>query len=282
MKGTVHLQVYSGLGCRLRCVLAAVTYTQRSGKSLHVNWLRKDKSQTLGTFDVSLNELWRGPYEVTNKEGNWGAKLLTPKDELAAALDTDGDVWIRTDTTMAFGCPDLAGCLQTHLTPTSLLANRTAALMKGLPRPIIGLHFRDAVMSRSRAPDLNWYVDQLREMPEWPVYLCTDTPEMANAVRERLGDRVLIAEREDDEPVGTYNRAGIIQVAAELYVLAACDWVFGSRGSTYSELVALMRGAEKIGRARDAKRMKANLTGGRYADEACGVDTKALAEVIGV
>lgn len=274
------MKVIGGLACRVRCVIAAVAYTQRTGKRLVVDWKKKDKAQKLGTFDVSLEELWEGPYEVTDTGKSWNGTYRTPRDELAAALDGDGDLRIRTDSALAFGrwnVPNLGYWFRRYMLPTEMLANRIVALTSNLPSPLIGVHVRDAKPGSQRAPDLDWYRRTIAERPAWPIRLCTESQRVADWFAAWYGDRVSISKREDDRPVGTYNRSGILHVAAELYLLADhCDWVIGSKRSTYSELVALMRGAVKIGSARTASAAAPNTRGGLYEDQAVPPDDSDL------
>jgi len=282
--GVIHLQVIGGLASRMRCVLAAIQASRRTGKRLVVDWPKAEAAQRpLGTFAVSLEELWAGPYTVVDAGHVMGGAVRTPRNEVPAALGRGGDVQIRADSPYELGewCDmRLAETFRQSLCATPMLSEEVKRLRDRLPRPAIGAHVRIANLSEERQPNYPWYFSRLDSLPPWPVYLAADSPEAAAAFGARLGGRLVLPERGDRLPVGTYNREGILRVAAELQVLSECDWVLGSRRSTYSELVCLLRGGEKIGPARKANRAAPNVRGGRYEDAAVPADSESLAEVL--
>lgn len=74
------------------------------------------------------------------------------------------------------------------------------------------------------------------ENPDARIFLATDDQTVKRQLKMRLGDSLLM----NPEPAARNTTQGMIDAAAELYILASCSHIYGSFWSSFSEVAALM------------------------------------------
>ena len=137
----------------------------------------------------------------------------------------------------------------------------------GTSRPVIGVNVRSA-QKDPRTVGVEWFIETIAKLPKsLAIFLATDDHTVTEAFASAFGDRVYQFQRK--APPGStwykYDRDSIIKQAAELYILAECDWVIGSNHSSMSQTVAFMRGATYTG-PHEKPGGLGNLWAARYCD----------------
>jgi hypothetical protein len=92
---------------------------------------------------------------------------------------------------------------------------------------------------------IEWWHGQTFE-PWRRAFLATDNAAAYRLMHDRYGDNLQSFPRSIgpyERDWYLYDRESILKQAAELYVLAKCEFVIGSNHSSMSEMVAFMRGA---------------------------------------
>ena len=247
---TLNLEVMGGLVSRLRAVLAADIWCRRHGHDLVVNWPRiQPNLPEWDGFRARLSYLWQHPWieqdmgvqywpkEITHQKGGYKVRTCHP-ETFDVRADELREAFLR-------------------LVPRPRLQRAIDAVcMRPSLRMIVGVQVRSYIPQPGNPP-VEWYVEKLAER-DGLFYLVADERSTGEILRAAYPGRVL--ERKKDYQ---YGRRGILHSAADLYVLSQCDWVIGSAGSSYAELVAVLRGAKITGPLGEP----GSIQGGRYEDK---------------
>lgn len=252
---TFHLQVNGGLASRLRVVVGGIAYCEATGRRLHVDWPLIEKSETSGKFPIRFGDIWKYDLEETNGTVIWGGAKN-------ANLDCGGDVRLRTCHIEPF-LPYLKRPFRHYVNQLSMQPKTAAMVDSMLPRLkavlTAGVNIRCAISDpHTKKPDWFWErMEKVQSGSALPMqfFLSTDEKEVSDATKARF----LVIERPQ---TFLYDTEGIRGRAADIYLLDACDWVIGSNHSSYSQFVAMLRGAEYLGSHEKPEGLK----GGRYED----------------
>lgn len=270
----LHLQVMGGLGSRLRVVVGALAYCQKVGRQLVVHWPRNEPSETLGVFDCRLSDLYAGPFEETGADETHWTGVKDP-----AVLNAHGtsEIRFRTDKIEAFvfymNSADYRDAFFS-LRATDELSIAVSAIH--WPSTwMIGVHVRYANKSPESVP-AEWYLDrfeliQLLHENRWNVFLACDDPSVIEPFAERFGARLRTLTK-----TFAYDHLGIVRQCADMELLRRCDWMIGANHSSFSQHVALTRGATYV---RDSNHQTC-VIGGRYEDAWCKPDAGDLAKAL--
>ena len=260
-----HLQVLGGLVSRLRAVLGAMAYCEDSERRLVIDWPRNEPSEDLGTFPAGFRDMWYFPAVVIEQTDD---HRTFPKRGIE-------DPEFRTCHIEDFH-PHILGRVPEYfdqLKPTAELQALIDAVK--LPRPVVGMQIRRAIKAPATVGP-EWFFRRMcclkRDYPQITFFLSADSHFVSSLLTKDYPDLPVAEQRKDY----AYDRAGIMKAAADLYLLRQCDWVVGSNHSSYSQLVALLRGAEYKG----SHEKHNGLTGGRYEDAWSVADEKELAEAL--
>lgn len=271
----LHLQVMGGLCSRLRAVIGALAYCQAAGRRLVVHWSRNEPSETSGVFDCRLSELYTGPFEETGAdESHWtGAKdpaILNNREQR--------EVRFRADKIEAF-MPHINSSLYQRsyfmLLEKDELAREICIGRWPEALKVIGVHVRHAKKAPESVP-AEWYLDRLGHIElmhgdHWQVFLSCDDPSIVEPFARRFGDRLRRLPK-----TFKYDHLGIVRQCADGELLRRCDWMIGANHSSFSQHVALTRGAIYV---RDSDE-RTCVIGGRYEDAWRPPDSGELAKVL--
>lgn len=262
------LQVNSGLCSRLRAVIGGIAFCEATGRNLVVDWPRNEPSETLGTFEPRLDDLWYLPEFITQREGggHWSGRTCNQ-------LTDTGDIRFRTchiEPFLPYMTEPISNYLN-RLTPTARVQKEVDAIYFPKSRPFVGFNIRHS-LKQPGAAEPEWFVERLAKFPQETQFFGSFD---SSAVHLKLVDA--FPGRIQTTPKDyRYDFNGIVRTCADLYVLAKCDWVIGSNYSSYSQMVAFMRGAEYVG----PHEKPTGLRGGRYEDAWNPPDEAELQEVI--
>lgn len=182
--------------------------------------------------------------------------------------DADGNLTIRTCHLSpfagyidAYGFAYYASHLCSGINARTEVWQVLNSITKPKTRRLVGALIRHAdAHADNKTP--TWFVEKLHELPEnTGIYLTTDDRVVSGYMHEWCSDipLVLVEQSKSYE----YDRTTVIQCWADVEVLVGwCDFVLGSYTSAWSQVVALMRGAEYNG---EGKKL-GNLKEARYCD----------------
>jgi len=192
-------------------------------------------------WTVPLEDLWSGPFEMSNSgPGKW------PK---MPDFSSPEDLWFSDchllPFTQFFDLP-----AKEYINAFALvddlaeIADRTTA---SFDRPITGVMIRKWNSHHESHP-VDWYINRMHEIiavnPEVRFYLAADDVSVDDLVYGTFPSRVSAIKHETDY-AWSYNNIRL--ATADLYILSQVDWMIGSNKSSYCEMVALLRGATKVG-----------------------------------
>ncbi len=252
MSNTLHVQVLGGLVSRMRAVVGAIACCEATGRRLIIDWPKPEPAIT--SFQATFHDLWSNDYEVTRGGVGLFTKNLTD-------LAKDCDIQLRTCHLTDF-MPYYSKPLREYiavLQPTEKVATFSAEALEKFRRPVVGIATR-CTNNHPMMVDLGWFErrrDAIAKECDVQFYLSCDTKDAFDRLSAPYPDRCITQDK-----TYLYDRLGIMKSAADLYTLAACDWVIGTNHSSYSEMVALIRGAKLIGSHEKPDGTK----GGRYED----------------
>ena len=137
--------------------------------------------------------------------------------------------------------------------PHSSILEKVAVFKEAfLPPRTVGMHIRrtDNAGARLRSPDSSYFRegDRLVDTGHY-LFLATDNQDTLQLVRRRYGEKLLhypkasILERR--WPRNSSNTQEIIEDMVDLWLLASCDFVIGSQGSSYSRVAILLNGSPR-------------------------------------
>lgn len=107
----------------------------------------------------------------------------------------------------------------------------------------IGVHIRrtDHTVAINNSPNELFYAaidEELLHNETLTIYLATDSEEVKAAFADRYGDKVFYSSIRADRN----SISGIREAVVEMYMLSMTDKIFGSCGSSYSEIAAALGG----------------------------------------
>jgi hypothetical protein len=238
MRKQLHLQVNGGLCSRMRAVLGGMAYCLENRRDLIVDWGHSEPN--FGhNFQANLKDLWELPSWVTETDEG----IRFPKDD--SVLKSGADfIKLRTCHIepflewMGYGVKEYMDILH----PTNRVRNE----MKKVPASKfnVGVHIRYSVKQPGAATP-EWTINRMQQLrdinKDCAFFLSADNEYVSSMVSEAFPD---IYELDKSY---RYDFMGIVRSAADWMILKDVDWLLGSNFSSYSQLLAMYRGAEYLG-----------------------------------
>lgn len=235
---TLHLQVFSGLGSRMRAVIGAIAWCKHNSARLVVHWPVKDRSETSGLFPIKFAELFVSDWiedvaiEYTTIDAkNWppSPKEYGTDNWRCRSCDPAG---IVTDSMDLSEWPFLE-----DWKPSKFVQAYIDSV--DIPDGCVGVHIRHA-LAQPATQTVDWFINRMREIRESDknvvFFLSCDSLVVEKEVLSWFPSSIHV--RKDYN----YDRNGIAKAAADLFLLAKCDRMIGSYNSSFSELAGWMRG----------------------------------------
>jgi len=219
-----------GLANRLRGYLGAWAHAQREGCILDVLW----------------NESPACPYRIQ--------ELFEPLPNTRFITDTESTDYIyRTSDhghivhiLRSHGInTDIATHLFGSLKPVETIRAKLRAIAPSL-RNAIGFHVRrtDHIAYAAQyggTTSLNDFWSHADEQPDAPIFLACDEPATLVAFRNKYGDRILTAKDFGATPTSSLRYTDGEHAVLDLYCLAMCKVFRGTRASSFSAHVVMLR-----------------------------------------
>jgi len=253
----LKIQVFSGLGSRMRAVIGAIAWAKNNNATVGVCWPRIDKSEELGEFPVWFSELFDSPLPESQMERPETGGRYWPKSPGVTSASKDGEYLCRTcdPATIIDEDMSLDGWPYTEMWKP---ASEVESHFIEIPNRTVGVHIRHS-LAQPGAQGVEWYISRMREIEseyDTGFFLSCDAIAVEEQVKAEFPDVIHIPKDYK------YDNLGIKKTAADLFLLQRCDWMLGSYQSSFSELAGWMRGGEYLsGWGREGW-----LPGGRYED----------------
>ena len=164
----------------------------------------------------------------------------------------------------AFSWHDLPPFLESDLrryapSPAAEIREKADAFVRRHFRPgMVGVHIRatDNAASRNGSP-LHFFEERIRLLSETgtPVFLAADSPETIARMRRIPGAAITVLEKvipsKNRWPNPRVSEPSLVEDYLDLLLLARCDFVLGSHGSSYTDLAVAFNGdprCERLGK----------------------------------
>lgn len=259
-----------GLGNRIRSLDAALRLCQQSQTPLRVFWFRNwempccfyDLWQHNTDTDIIDAHAWRHfLYDRPRKETLWIPKIwqncafrstiYENQVPQLMQLKFDFHAWLKTtDGTCymasydAFLGQDQPSPLLENFTPSATVQQYIDDIKPRFSSRMVGIHIRRTDNRRAIETSPTHLFDQrieqiLAQHPDTRFFLATDSMLERNRMRQRFGDHRIIT---PPHHPARKNTTDTQQALAEMYLLAACDYVIGSYWSSFSKVAAQLGG----------------------------------------
>ena len=214
-------------------------------------------------FGRSVAPDWAQVEQALRAQPNYKAVLATHVDTassvktdipgLRAVMDAVGhSALLAVDCVASLGCDpflmddgteiDQVPLLR-KLVPSQAVVDRMRSV-KPWSTPAVGLMIRANSLAHTDTKLTSppgWFYARMAQFrsadPEVPFFLSTDSPEVSEYVHRTFGGVHELAAK------GAYNsKAGLIDAAADLYLLAGTTYILGSHSSSFSETACYLSG----------------------------------------
>lgn len=230
----LQLKTIGGLCSRLRVILPAIGYCEKTNRRLIIGWgPHGNKKVNNGRVEALFGDMWLHPFE----EDNVSAYVSGCKDRIGIR-DSREEIILNTCHPEKLS-PEMldepVSEYMNRLTPTEELQNLINEVQ--IPEFCVGVIIRQSV-AQPGAESSEWVIERMQVIkdaaPHVTFYLYSDTRLASRAVRQRFSVVEQIREYK-------YNRRGIMESAASLYHFAQCQWILGSFHSSYAQVASWMQ-----------------------------------------
>jgi hypothetical protein len=251
-----------GLGNRMRAIASARRLCQIAGARCSIVWDWPDYAALFEhdpTLDVSLTlsaALACGYSAMRTLPNGEGGSPETRR------IPLDGPAGIFLDSCHCFGAtsdakaPDEGGVVTWLPRPSHAVQEKAAAFRAVAfpPGPIVGFHMRrtDHRAAAAISPDRLFFRAARSARREGEaIFLATDTPGTEARLRQYIGGGIVAYPKAPGlwpRWPRSFDLAETVTDYVDLLLLAACDYVVGSWGSSYSSLAIALNGSPRCRR----------------------------------
>lgn len=272
------LYVYpdAGLGNRLNCIYSGLYWQRRLGMKMKILW-EVDIACCIrfeGLFsplpNVKIKTVYTLPLRKKRKifyslVGKLVLRLIkkTPEylsaEEMQSLYAHGGEAAIERlllepktycmKASSVFADWEHISEVVSSLEPAEKIRKRVDAIMNPYEgHPVIGIHVRrtDHTLAIENSP-LSLFIGQMKsileEKPDTCFYLATDDENVEQQLSKRFP---LIAHQNFSDKKTRWTERGMMDAYVDLLCLSRCDRIYGSFGSTFSNMAAVIGGKECI------------------------------------
>ena len=261
-----------GLANRMRAIASAVHLCRLSGCSLDVYWFRdkglnarfSDIFKEIETDKVCIHGdslLGKLLYDHPRRHNMWiprvPQKLLFRNrvyDNEINDYERNKDIFMKF---LAEGGLYVSSCypiidfntdiFRDLFKPVEEIETKAYSVISNMSDYRIGIHVRrtDHIVSINNSPNELFYQaidEELNLNNSLSIYLATDSENVKEDFKNKYGNRIFFSTSEADRN----SVSGIMDAVAEMYVLSMTNKIYGSYGSSYSEVAAALGGIPLI------------------------------------
>lgn len=271
-KSEMTLLPIGGLANRMRAIASAVHLCRLSGCSLDVYWFRDkglnarfgDIFKEIETDKVCIHGdslLGKLLYDRPRRHNMWiplvPQKLLFRNrvyDNEINDYERNKDIFMKL---LAEGCLYISSCysiidfntdiFRDLFKPVEEIETKACSVISNMSDYRIGIHVRrtDHIVSINNSPNELFYQaidEELNLNNSLSIYLATDSEDVKEDFKNKYGNRIFFSTSEADRN----SVFGIMDAVAEMYILSMTNKIYGSYGSSYSEVAAALGGIPLI------------------------------------
>lgn len=271
-KRKMTLLPIGGLANRMRAIASAVHLCRLSGCSLDVYWFRdkglnarfSDIFKEIETDKVCIHGdslLGKLLYDHPRRHNMWiprvPQKLLFRNrvyDNEINDYERNKDIFMKF---LAEGGLYVSSCypiidfntdiFRDLFKPVEEIETKAYSVISNMSDYRIGIHVRrtDHIVSINNSPNELFYQaidEELNLNNSLSIYLATDSENVKEDFKNKYGNRIFFSTSEADRN----SVSGIMDAVAEMYVLSMTNKIYGSYGSSYSEVAAALGGIPLI------------------------------------
>lgn len=271
-KRKMTLLPIGGLANRMRAIASAVHLCRLSGCSLDVYWFRDkglnarfgDIFKEIETDKVCIHRdslFGKLLYDHPRRHNMWiprvPQKLLFRNrvyDNEINDYERNEDIFMKF---LAEGGLYVSSCypiidfntdiFRDLFKPVEEIETKAYSVISNMSDYRIGIHVRrtDHIVSINNSPNELFYQaidEELNLNNSLSIYLATDSENVKEDFKNKYGNRIFFSTSEADRN----SVSGIMDAVAEMYVLSMTNKIYGSYGSSYSEVAAALGGIPLI------------------------------------
>lgn len=271
-KRKMTLLPIGGLANRMRAIASAVHLCRLSGCSLDVYWFRDkglnarfgDIFKEIETDKVCIHRdslFGKLLYDHPRRHNMWiprvPQKLLFRNrvyDNEINDYERNKDIFMKF---LAEGGLYVSSCypiidfntdiFRDLFKPVEEIETKAYSVISNMSDYRIGIHVRrtDHIVSINNSPNELFYQaidEELNLNNSLSIYLATDSENVKEDFKNKYGNRIFFSTSEADRN----SVSGIMDAVAEMYVLSMTNIIYGSYGSSYSEVAAALGGIPLI------------------------------------
>lgn len=271
-KRNMTLLPIGGLANRMRAIASAVHLCRMSGCSLDVYWFRDkglnacfgDIFKEIKTDRVCIHgDSLSGKllYDHPRRHNMWiprvPQKLLFRNrvyDNEINDYERNKDIFMKF---LAEGGLYVSSCypiidfntdiFRDLFKPVEEIETKAYSVISNMSDYRIGIHVRrtDHIVSINNSPNELFYQaidEELNLNNSLSIYLATDSENVKEDFKNKYGNRIFFSTSEADRN----SVSGIMDAVAQMYVLSMTNKIYGSYGSSYSEVAAALGGIPLI------------------------------------
>lgn len=271
-KRKMTLLPIGGLANRMRAIASAVHLCRLSGCSLDVYWFRDkglnarfgDIFKEIETDKVCIHRdslFGKLLYDHPRRHNMWiprvPQKLLFRNrvyDNEINDYERNKDIFMKF---LAEGGLYVSSCypiidfntdiFRDLFKPVEEIETKAYSVISNMSDYRIGIHVRrtDHIVSINNSPNELFYQaidEELNLNNSLSIYLATDSENVKEDFKNKYGNRIFFSTSEADRS----SVSGIMDAVAEMYVLSMTNKIYGSYGSSYSEVAAALGGIPLI------------------------------------
>lgn len=271
-KRKMTLLPIGGLANRMRAIASAVHLCRLSGCSLDVYWFRDkglnarfgDIFKEIETDKVCIHRdslFGKLLYDHPRRHNMWiprvPQKLLFRNrvyDNEINDYERNKDIFMKF---LAEGGLYVSSCypiidfntdiFRDLFKPVEEIETKAYSVISNMSDYRIGIHVRrtDHIVSINNSPNELFYQaidEELNLNNSLSIYLATDSENIKEDFKNKYGNRIFFSTSEADRN----SVSGIMDAVAEMYVLSMTNKIYGSYGSSYSEVAAALGGIPLI------------------------------------
>lgn len=271
-KRKMTLLPIGGLANRMRAIASAVHLCRLSGCSLDVYWFRDkglnarfgDIFKEIETDKVCIHRdslFGKLLYDHPRRHNMWiprvPQKLLFRNrvyDNEINDYERNKDIFMKF---LAEGGLYVSSCypiidfntdiFRDLFKPVEEIETKAYSVISNMSDYRIGIHVRrtDHIVSINNSPNELFYKaidEELKLNNSLSIYLATDSENVKEDFKNKYGNRIFFSTSEADRN----SVSGIMDAVAEMYVLSMTNIIYGSYGSSYSEVAAALGGIPLI------------------------------------
>ena len=268
MVSELFLKVEGGLCNRMRTLISAIGYCEKTDRTLKLCWPVSKKFHRFRRmppqwrFEARFDDLWDFPVEIISEQEWEEASNAYPKNLITLPppdISLDSPLLLHTCHAFYESSSRSPKELAHFLAPAAAVAARIEKFEKDNPSDLrIAVQIRTNAVHEKSAEfsPVSWFEDRisfLKTLYPSAIFLpVADSPTIFKRLHAIFGDSIV----EQCKPPGYNTRRALQKALADLYIMGKSDYIVGTYFSSFSYMASTLQGDRGY---EDSKISKGNL-----------------------